>query len=146
MKAEGGIALPGRLECIMVRTYLEVSRMNSIVSLIAFTVSTIAVVAPVQAEGFADHGSITAKRSGDTVTITLAGKGDWHVNSEYGIKVELGAVKLGKTDAKYAGMHDGKADSVSFEAKDAAQSGTMKAVFCDKTSCTAPLKTTFDVK
>lgn len=120
--------------------------MRSSFSMMALVATGLALATPTQAEGFADHGTVTATRSGETVTITVAGKSDWHVNSEYGIKVELGGTKLGKADGKYVNMHDGKADSVAFEAKDAASSGSVKAVFCDKSSCTAPLKTTFNVK
>jgi hypothetical protein len=120
--------------------------MRSFFTALGFVAAGLALSSPSAADGFADHGTVTAKRAGDKVTITIAGKGDWHVNAEYGIKVELGGVKLGKADGKYAGVHDGKADSVAFEAKDAATSGKVKAVFCDKTSCTAPLSTTFDVK
>lgn len=120
--------------------------MRSFFTAMGFVASVLAISSPSAAEGFSDHGTVTAKRSGDKVTITVAGKGDWHVNAEYSIKVELGATKLGKADGKYAGVHDGKADSVTFEAKDAATSGKVKAVFCDKTSCSAPLTTTFDVK
>jgi hypothetical protein len=120
--------------------------MRSFFSMMALVACGVAVAAPTQAEGFADHGTVTAKRSGDKVTITVVGKGDWHVNAEFPIKVELGGTKLGKSDGKYANPHDGKADSVTFEAKDPANSGTVKAVFCDKASCTAPLKTDFKVQ
>lgn len=120
--------------------------MRSLVSMAAVVVSGVLMAAPAMAGGFSEHGSVSATRKGDTVTVTVRGKGDWRVNFEYNTKAELGAAKASKAEGKYSGIKDGKADSVTFELKDPAKSGTVKAVFCDKQSCTAPLKTTFDVK
>lgn len=120
--------------------------MRSYLSMVLVAACGLLVTAETQAEGFADHGTVTATRSGGKVTIVVAGKGEWHVNTEYPIKVQLGEAKLGKADAQYAGSKNGKADSATFETSDAANSGTVKAVFCDASSCTAPLKTSFDVK
>lgn len=120
--------------------------MRSLFPMLAVVMSAVALAAPTQAEGFADHGSVTAKRAGGKVTIVVKGKGDFHVNLDYPIKVELGAAKLGKAEGKYEGIHDGKADSVTFETTDGASKGKVKAVFCDQKSCTAPLSTEFDVR
>jgi hypothetical protein len=104
------------------------------------------IATPSSAESFADHGTVTAKRAGGKVTIVVAGKGEWSVNAEYNIKVELGSAVLRKSDASYEGLKDGKAKAARFETSDAASSGTVKAVFCNPSSCTSPLTTNFDVK
>jgi hypothetical protein len=120
--------------------------MRSLFPMLAVVAGAVALSSPTMAEGFADHGTVTAKRSGGKVTIVVKGKGDFHVNVDYPIKVELGGAKLTKADGKYEGIHDGKADAVTFETTDGASKGKVKAVFCDKKSCTAPLSTEFDVK
>ncbi len=121
--------------------------MRTILTMLAVGTTAMLLSAPSAADDdFAAHGTVTAKRHGDSVTITVAGKGDWHVNMEYTIKVTLGAATLGKADAKYEGAHEGKAEKAVFEAKDPANEGTVKAVFCDKTSCSNPMKTSFKVK
>ncbi|MBM4357001.1 MAG: hypothetical protein FJ096_02720 [Deltaproteobacteria bacterium] len=120
--------------------------MRSYLSMMALVAGGVMISAPTMAEGFADHGTVKATRSGGKVTIVVSGKGDWRVNTEYPIKVELGGAKLSKGDAKYGGEKNGKAESATFETGDAANSGSVKAVFCDASSCTAPLKTSFDVK
>lgn len=119
--------------------------MRSLLATMGVVLAIVLAAPPSAAAGFADNGSATAKRAGGTVTITVAGKGEWRVNTDFPIKVELGAAKLGKADAKYAGVRDGKADSVTFTTKDAAAKGLVTAVFCNKTSCTSPLKTEFVV-
>lgn len=120
--------------------------MRSLVSMAMVVFSGMLVAAPALAGNFADHGAVSAKRKGDKVVVTVTGKGDWRVNGEYNTKVELGAAKATKADGKFEGLKDGKAASVTFELQDPAKSGKVKAVFCDKQSCTAPLSMTFDVK
>ncbi len=122
--------------------------MRTVLSVLALGITGLLFAAPSAAdEDFAAHGTVKATRAKDgKVTITVAGKGDWHVNMEYDIKVTLGAEVLRKKDASYEGAHDGKADKAVFHATDAASSGKVKAVFCDKTSCSNPMASEFTVK
>lgn len=119
--------------------------MRSLFSTVA-AIATLAIATPSEAQVFNNHGTVSATRKGDKVTVVVAGKGEWHVNMEYDIKVTLGDKKLGKADARYAGGKDGKADSATFETSEKASSGEVKAVFCDAHSCTAPMKIGFQVK
>jgi hypothetical protein len=121
--------------------------MRTVLSLLAIGLCALSFSGRTVAEGFADHGTVTAKRAGGKVTIRVAGKGEWNVNTEYDTKVTHGSTVLRKKDAKFEGQKDGgKAAAAVFESSDAANDGEVKAVFCDKSSCTSPLKTKFTVK
>lgn len=91
-----------------------------------------------------------ATRSGGTVTVVIKGNGKWHVNCDYGPKVTVGATKQGKDDANCSYENDDRkakkqAVSATFTINDAGTSGKAKSVFCDESTCSSPVETTFTV-
>jgi len=100
-----------------------------------------------EAGDFSSYGKVTAKRNGDAVSIVIEGKGEWHVNTAYNMKVKVGEAVLRKKDAKFEERKKGgKARRALFSATDRkTKEGQVKAVFCNKTTCTSPLRTTFEI-
>jgi len=112
-------------------------------SVAAFTLSA----SSSEAGDFSSYGEVTAKRDGDTVSIVIEGNGEWHVNTAYNMKVMVGEAVLRKKDAKFEDeQKGGKARRALFSATDKeTKEGGVKAVFCNATTCTSPLKTTFNI-
>lgn len=97
---------------------------------------------------FAKHGVITALRKGDKTAVTITGIDGWKVNTQYNAKVTLGATTLRKADGIYKDINPkgDKACSVSWYSSAQEKKGTIKVVFCNDVSCTAPVSTEFNVR
>jgi len=112
-------------------------------------VTLLAAAASGKESDFAKYGKVTAIRKGNTpkVTITVSGKEDWKVNTEYNAKIVIGDTELRKADGLYKDINSkgDKASEASWHTESMAKSGTAKLVFCNATSCTAPTLTEFAV-
>ncbi len=90
---------------------------------------------------------MTATRSGADVSIVIQGTGEWYVNTVFNMKLTLGKVVRRTKHAKFEKKNGAdKAKRAVFTVRDAAARGVIKAVFCNATSCTPPLKAKFAVK
>ena len=115
----------------------------------------VSAVSDASAENFTDHFTVVAKNDGGKLTVDIASKDGWYVNTEYPMKLTLTApdgVKLGKSelkkeDAKLEGTEKkGKAKKASFSTTASADkpvSGKYKIVVCSDKTCSPPLKGEF---
>lgn len=114
-------------------------------------ITFVAAVASGGETGFAKHGTVIARRTKQKepqISITVAGKDDWYVNTEYNAKIVIGDTELRKADGLYKDINakGDKAASVTWITNSMAKTGTAKLVFCNSTSCTAPISTSFTVR
>jgi hypothetical protein len=93
-----------------------------------------------------DQGRVTAVRHEKEVEVTIEGVDGWRLNVEYPPRLKMGDNKWGVDDMKWRGCKDGKADAGVWRVTTAAVSGEVKAVFCNSSSCSAPVSGTFSVK
>lgn len=97
------------------------------------------------------HGTVTAIRKGynnPKVFITVTGKDGWMINTEYNAKITIGDTELRKADGLYKDINKkgDKAAAATWITESMAKSGKVRLVFCNSTSCTAPINGTFEVK
>jgi len=110
------------------------------------------------AENWQDHFSVNAKTASGKLSITVAAKDGWWVNTKYPMKLTLTApdgVTLGKTelrlaDATFSGTeHEGKAKTATFSVSASggkSVDGAYKLVVCSENNCSPPVKGTFASK
>jgi len=93
-----------------------------------------------------DQGKITSVRHEKEVEVIVEGIDGWRLNTEYPPRLKMGDSKWGVSDLKWRGCKDGKADAGVWRVETTAESGEVKAVFCNSVSCSAPVSGKFSVK
>jgi len=93
-----------------------------------------------------EQGKVTAVRHGAEVEVVVEGVDGWRLNVKYPPRLKMGDGKWGVDDMKWRGCEDGKADAGVWRVSTTADSGVVKAVFCNSVSCSAPVSGAFSVK
>ena len=111
---------------------------------------------------WAEHITLSASgQAGQTLTVTIAGKDGWYVNTAYpGLKVELtppagltlGQSTLDKSAVRFEAPHEGdKAERAVWEvpvsgAAGGIVAGRYKMVICSASTCSPPFEGRFEAK
>jgi hypothetical protein len=125
--------------------------MKTIISIFSFVLLfTQPAWSDVKPSDFSTYGDVKAVRTGlfnkRITKILLKSKGEWKINSQYPIIINLDDRTLYKSDGKYHDLHDNKATEVLFETKSTSMFGTAKLVFCNANSCSAPITARFNIE
>ena len=90
-------------------------------------------------------GSVVAARRGGGVEVVVRGLDGWRVNADYPARLTLGSSSWRASDGSFSGLSGGKADALVWRVESPAEEGSVRAVFCDASRCSAPVVLSFRV-